>query len=77
MRWFIIFLLVTTSATACNWKDSIPCLTIIPNSNKLDYKITPTDTITQTQIKKFNLIDLNKVLNFINGTNAIQSGSIG
>ena len=77
MRWFIIFLLVTTSATACNWKDNIPCVTIYPNSNKLDFRIQPTNTITQKEIKTFNLITLNKVLNFVNGTNAVQSGPIG
>ena len=45
MRWFIIFLLITTSANACNWKDDIPCLTI--NANSLDYKIKPSSIITK------------------------------
>jgi len=75
MRWFIIFLLITTSANACNWKDDIPCLTI--NANSLDYKIKPTSIISQKEIKTFNLNTLTKVLNFVNGSNAVQSGPIG
>ena len=50
MRWFIIFLLITTSAQACNWKDAIPCLTI--NANSLDYKIKPSSIITKQKIKQ-------------------------
>ena len=65
MRWFIIFLLLTTNVYACNWKDDIPCLTI--NANSLDYKLKPTSIIYQKTLKTFNLHTLTKVLNFING----------
>ena len=78
-KWIVLIFLISfnVQAETCNWKDNIPCLTIIPNSNQLDYKIKPSDIITQKDIKKFNLIDLTKVLNFVNGTNAVQSGPIG
>ena len=75
MRWLIIFLLITSNSYACNWTDKIPCTTI--NANFLDYKIKPSSIITQQQIKKFNLFSLTKVLNFVNGSNAVQSGPNG
>ena len=76
-RLIFIFFILTTYSQACEWKDNIPCVTVYPNSNKLDFKIQPTNTVTQKEIKTFNLITLNKVLNFVNGTNAVQSGPIG
>ena len=53
----------------CEWNnsDGVPCVTIYPrytnNSNALGDKITPTLKISKSEISKYNLIDLPKVLN--------------
>jgi vitamin B12 transporter len=86
----LLFIIISISAVAANadeLKDcersnsnNIPCLTIrssIPNSNIVSNKISPTAIITKEQIEKFNLIDLPKVLNFINGVQITQSGPMG
>ena len=80
IRLLLIFLLLCTNAYACNWKDEVPCVVIsktLNNSNALGDKITPTSTITKKQIEKYNLIDLPKVLNFIQGLDISQSGPTG
>ena len=66
----------------CEWEnqDGVPCVTIrktIPNSNAISNKVSPTTIITKKQIEKNNLIDLPKVLKFVNGVNISQSGSTG
>ena len=64
----------------CKWDDDIPCLTIYPNinnSNALGDKITPTLTIKKSEIQKYNLIDLPKVLNYVQGLDITQSGPTG
>ena len=66
----------------CSWKNknSIPCLIInksSPNSNHLSTEISPSIIITKKEIEKYNLIDLNKVMNFANGSSVIQSGPTG
>ena len=64
----------------CKWDDDIPCLTIYPNinnSNALGDKITPTHTIKKSEIEKYNLIDLPKVLNYVQGLDITQSGPTG
>ena len=76
LRIIIIFLVLNISSALsstlenCKWnnKSEIPCLTIkIPNSNMISNKITPISIITRQQIEDNNLIDLPKVLNFVNG----------
>ena len=64
----------------CNWNDDIPCITIYPNinnSNALGDKITPTTVITKSEIEKYKLIDLPKVLNFVSSLDITQSGPTG
>ena len=65
----------------CEWENDIPCLTIYPkyqnNSNALGDKITPTSIITKSQIQKYNLIDVPKVLNYVQGLDITQSGPTG
>ena len=66
----------------CEWEnqEGVPCVTIrktIPNSNAISDKVSPTTIITKKQIEENNLIDLPKVLNFVNGINVTQSGSTG
>ena len=66
----------------CEWEnqEGVPCVTIrktIPNSNAISDKISPTTIITKKQIEENNLIDLPKVLRFVNGVNITQSGPIG
>ena len=66
----------------CEWEnqEGVPCVTIrktIPNSNAISDKISPTTIITKKQIEENNLIDLPKVLRFVNGINITQSGSTG
>ena len=65
----------------CKWDSDLPCVTIYPkytnNSNALGDKITPSKTITQSEIQKYNLIDLPKVLNYVQGLNITQSGPTG
>ena len=80
IRIFIILLLLISNAYACNWEDDVPCVTIYPNinnSNALGDKITPTYTISKSEIEKYNLIDLPKVLNHIQGLDVTQSGPTG
>lgn len=80
---FFVLLMLTGLASAddCKWDDEIPCTTIYAkytnNSNALGDKITPTKTITKSEIQKYNLIDLPKVLNYVQGLDITQSGSIG
>ena len=65
----------------CEWNNSegVPCVTISkrPNSNIISKKINPTQIITPTQIDKYNLTDLTKVLRFVNNTSIVQSGPTG
>jgi len=66
----------------CEWEnqEGVPCVTIrktIPNSNAISDKVSPTTIITKKQIEENNLIDLPKVLSFVNGINVTQSGSTG
>ena len=80
IRLLLLFLLLYTNAYACNWKDDVPCTVIsktLNNSNALGDKITPTSSITKKQIEKYNLIDLSKILNFIQGLGVSQSGPRG
>jgi outer membrane cobalamin receptor len=80
---FFVLLMFTNVAYAddCKWNDEIPCVTIYPkhtnNSNALGDKITPTQTITKSEIEKYNLIDLPKVLNYVQGLDISQSGPTG
>ena len=65
----------------CEWDNDIPCVVIYPkykiNSNALGDKVTPTMTITKSEIEKYNLIDLPKALNYIQGLDITQSGPTG
>ena len=64
----------------CNWENDIPCVVIKPsinNSNALGDKITPTTVITKSEIEKYKLIDLPKVLNFVSSLDVTQSGPTG
>ena len=79
---FVLFMFTgVASADECKWNDEIPCVTIYPkytnNSNALGDKITPTRTITKNEIQKYNLIDLPKVLNYVQGLDITQSGPTG
>ena len=81
---FFVLLMFTDVAYAddCKWDDEIPCTTIYlskytNNSNALGDKITPTKTITKSEIEKYNLIDLPKVLNYVQGLDVTQSGPTG
>ena len=67
---FVMLMFISVAyADDCKWNDTIPCTTIYPkytnNSNALGDKITPTKTITKAEIQKYNLIDLPKVLNYV------------
>ncbi len=80
----IIALILSTHAWAktnsCEWDNNVPCVTIskgINNSNALGDKISPTIIINKSDIEKYNLIDLNKVLNHIQGVDVTQSGPTG
>jgi vitamin B12 transporter len=77
-------LLISTQVSAseeCRWSNDVPCTTIIKttlgNSNALGDKVSPTYTISKQQIEKHNLIDLPKVLNFVQGMDVTQSGPSG
>ena len=76
-------LILTTNALAdnsCEWADDTPCVVIskgINNSNAVGDKISPTITINKSDIEKYNLIDLNKVLNHVQGVDVTQSGPTG
>ena len=67
----------------CEWddRDGVPCVVIRPkyknNSNALGDKITPTVTISKKEIDRYNLIDLPKALNYIQGLDVTQSGPTG
>ncbi len=80
---FFVLLMFTgvTYADDCKWDNDVPCTTIYPkytnNSNALGDKITPTNTITKSEIQKYNLIDLPKVLNYVQGLDITQSGPTG
>ena len=80
----IIALIFSTHAWAktngCEWDNNVPCITIskgINNSNALGDKISPTIIINKSDIERYNLIDLNKVLNHIQGVDVTQSGPTG
>ena len=67
-------------ASKCDWDNDIPCVVIKPsinNSNALGDKITPTTIITKSEIDKYKLIDLPKVLNFVSSLDVTQSGPTG
>ena len=65
----------------CEWSNDTPCVVIYPqyktNSNALGDKVSPTITITKKQIEKYNLIDLTKVLTYVQGVDVTQSGPTG
>ena len=66
----------------CEWdnQEGVPCVTIKKyrtNSNALGDKVSPTLTITKQEIEKYNLIDLPKALNYIQGLDVTQSGPTG
>jgi len=81
----VLFVILFSShvvyADDCEWDDTIPCVKIYAkysnNSNALGDKITPTKKITKSEIEKYNLIDLPKVLNYVQGVDVTQSGPIG
>jgi outer membrane cobalamin receptor len=81
----ILFLVWVSTAQAkendCKWDNNIPCLTIYPkytnNSNALGDKVSPTIIIRKDEIEKYNLIDLPKVLSYIQGIDVTQSGPTG
>ena len=84
IRLLILLIALTgvSYADDCKWDNKIPCTTIYlkkdtSNSNALGNKITPTSTITKNQIEKYKLIDLPKVLNFVQGLDVSQSGPTG
>ena len=75
-------LLISTaeSKESCKWNDEIPCVYInkrITNSNTLGDKVSPTVKITKSEIEKYKLIDLSKVLTYIQGVDVTQAGSTG
>lgn len=82
---FILILVWTTTAHAkneqCEWTNDTPCVVIYPkyktNSNALGDKVSPTITITKSEIEKHDLTDLTKVLSHIRGVNVTQSGPTG
>ena len=66
----------------CEWdnQEGVPCVTIKKyktNSNAIGDKVSPTLTITKKEIEKYNLIDLPKALNYIQGLDVTQSGPTG
>ena len=64
----------------CEWRSDVPCITIQKyktNSNAIGDKVSPTLTITKKEIEKYNLIDLPKALNYIQGLDVTQSGPTG
>ena len=86
IRLILMLILVWTNISHaknkdCEWENDTPCLTIYPkyqnNSNALGDKITPTSIITKSQIQKYNLIDVPKVLNYVQGLDITQSGPTG
>jgi len=84
MRLLILLLFISSyafSQETCSWNNNTPCVVIaksnITNSNVLGDKITPSSIITKKDIEKYNLIDLPKALNFIQGLDISQSGPTG
>ena len=84
MRLMILLLFISSyafSQETCSWNNNTPCVVIaksnITNSNDLGDKITPSSIITKKDIEKYNLIDLPKALNFIQGLDISQSGPTG
>ena len=74
LRLFLFLTLIFTSHAQaindCKWEDDTPCVVIskgINNSNAIGDNVSPTISITKSDIEKYNLIDLNKVLNHIQG----------
>ena len=65
----------------CEWNNEqgVPCVTInkSPNTNIVSRKINPTKIIYQTEIEKYQLTDLTKVLQFVNNVSIVQSGPTG
>ena len=70
LRLFLVIIFIFTSHAQaiedCEWDNETPCVVIskgINNSNQIGDKISPTIIIKKSEIEKYNLIDLNKVLN--------------
>jgi len=78
MKYILILLMLSTAVIAdeCKWENEIPCITIA-NANGVSSKINPSYVITQKDIKKYNLKDINSVLTFVSGASIIQSGPRG
>ena len=86
IRLILMLILVWTSTAQaededCKWDNQTPCMVItkvkLGNSNQLGDRISPTHVITKSDIEKNNLIDLPKVLSFVQGMDVAQSGPIG
>lgn len=84
IRILILSLLIATNLHAmeqCSWDEKTPCVIIskgsLGNSNRLGDRISPTSIITKSEIEKYNLVDLPKVLNFVQGMDVTQSGPTG
>ena len=86
IRLILMLILVWTSTVQaknkdCGWENDTPCVVIYPkyktNSNALGDKVSPTTTITKSEIEKYGLIDLPKALTYIQGIDVTQSGSTG
>ena len=83
----LLFLFVSTKTFVednrfdCSWDDDMVVYTLYPgslnNSNALGDRITPTTTITKTEIREHNLIDLPSVLNYVSTLDVTQSGLKG
>ena len=83
----LLFLFVSTKTFAedkrfdCSWDDDPPCIVIpvgsLNNSNALGDRITPTTTITKTELREHNLIDLPSVLDYVATLDVTQSGPRG
>ena len=65
----------------CRWDNKTPCVTVYPkynnNSNALGDKVSPTIIITSDDIEKYKLIDLPRVLTYVQGVDITQSGPTG
>ena len=84
IRLILVLALVFSNANAkvndCQWGNQTPCVVIskgINNSNAIGDKVSPTIIIKKSDIEKYNLIDLNRVLNYIQGIDVTQSGPTG
>lgn len=85
IRLILILIFVWTNIAysknkGCEWESDKPCITIQKyktNSNAIGDKVSPTITITKKEIERYNLIDLPKALNYIQGLDVTQSGPTG